>query len=173
MNIIDVIIVIFLIWGAVKGFIDGFVVQSLTLVALVLGIWAGVEFSDVLAGFISQHFSIKGKLLPAFSFAIIFLFILIAMHFVSKLLTQFLGKVMLGTLNRIGGIFFGILKMAFIISVMMVLLQKLDLSKLIFDQQQAEESKLYKPISKMAPAIFPHLHFEEIKNGILNGSSKK
>jgi membrane protein required for colicin V production len=173
MNIIDIVIVVFLLWGAIKGFIDGFVVQSLTLVALVLGIWAGVVFSDVLATFITQHFSIKGRLLPAFSFAIIFLFILIAMHFVSKLLTHFLGKVMLGTLNRIGGILFGIVKMAFIVSVMIVLLQKLDLMKLVFEPTQIEDSKLYKPVSKIAPAIFPHLHFEEIKNGILNGSSTK
>ncbi len=173
MNIIDIIIIVFLLWGAIKGFIDGFVVQSLTLVALVLGIWAGVVFSDVLAAFISQHFSIKGRLLPAFSFAIIFLFILITMHFISKLLTHFLGKIMLGTLNRIGGVLFGILKMAFVASIVIVLLLKLDLMKIMFEPAQMENSKLYQPVSKIAPAIFPHLHFEEIKNGILNGSSKK
>jgi hypothetical protein len=56
---------------------------------------------------------------------------------------------------------------------MIVLLQKLDLMKLVFEPTQIEDSKLYKPVSKIAPAIFPHLHFEEIKNGILNGSSTK
>ncbi len=167
MNIIDIVIIIFLLWGAIKGFIDGFVVQSLTLVALVLGIWAGVEFSDVLAAFITKHFSIHGKLLPVFSFAIIFVLILVSMHFISKLITHFLGKIMLGTLNRIGGVLFGMLKMAFILSVIIVLFNKLNLAKAVFESSQVANSKLYQPVSKIAPAIFPYLHFEEIKNGIL------
>jgi membrane protein required for colicin V production len=172
MSIIDIVLLVFMLWGAIKGYTDGFVVQSLTLVALALGIWAGVVFSDVLAGFIASHFSIKGKLLPAFSFAIIFLFILIAMHFLSKLLTRFLSKVMLGTLNHIGGVLFGIVKMAFILSIVIVLLQKLNLTQSIFEPAQIEGSKLYQPVSKIAPGIYPHLHFEEIKNGILSGKSK-
>jgi len=171
MSSIDVVIVIILLWGAINGFIKGFVIQSLTLVALVLGVWAGSTYYEVIGNHLSHWFSVNPKLMQIISFTIIFISILIAMHYISMLLTNILGKSIIGRLNRIGGIIFGIAKMACIISILIVIIQKFDHKKLIISQEETSKSKLFDPVSRIAPAIFPHLHLEELKNGILNGKS--
>ena len=169
MNSIDFIIILLLLWGAIMGFIKGFIVQSLTLVALVLGVWGGMQFSHFITDFLGTHYAMKGKMVPVLSFAIIFILVLIVMHFLSKLLSNLINDSVLGIFNRIGGIVFGILKMAFIVSIFFALLAKLDTKRKLITADDANQSVLYKPIEKIAPAIFPHLHFEELKNGLLKG----
>jgi membrane protein required for colicin V production len=89
------------------------------------------------------------------------------MHYVSKLLDHVIGKSVLGRLNRIGGIIFGMAKMAFIISVFIVIVQKIDKNQKLLTHHATSQSKLFSPIASIAPAIFPHLHLNEMKNGLL------
>jgi membrane protein required for colicin V production len=168
MNAIDIAIVILILWGAINGFIKGFVIQSITLVALVLGVWAGSMFYEPIGNHLSKWLSLNGKLMQILAFTLIFIAVLIAMHFISKLLTNMMGKSVLGRLNRIGGVLFGMAKMAFIASVFIVIIQKFDHKNKILTPELTSGSTLFKPVSKIAPAIFPHLHLEEIKKGILN-----
>ena len=46
MNYLDIIIIIPLIWGAYKGFRKGFIIEIASLIALILGIWGGINFSS-------------------------------------------------------------------------------------------------------------------------------
>lgn len=171
MNSIDIAIIILLLWGAINGFIKGFVIQSLTLVALVLGVWAGATFYESMGNYLANAFSVSVKLMQVISFTLIFIAVLIGMFYLSKLLTNVLGKSVLGRLNRIGGVIFGIAKMAFIASIFIVIIHKFDRNHKLLTEESTSGSKLYAPVSKIAPAIFPHLHLEEIKNGILHGKS--
>jgi membrane protein required for colicin V production len=171
MNSIDIAIIILLLWGAINGFIKGFIIQSITLVALILGVWAGATFYEPIGNQLSKWLSLNGKIMQVLSFTLIFIAVLVIMHFISKLLTNMPGKSVLGRLNRIGGILFGMAKMAFITSVLIVIIQKFDSKQKILTNEQTAGSALFKPISGIAPAIFPHLHLKEIKNGLLNGKS--
>jgi len=171
MNSIDIVIVILILWGAINGFIKGFVIQSLTLVALVLGVWAGAAFYETIGNYLAQQFSVSVKIMQVVSFTLIFIVVLVAMHYISKLLTDVLGKSVLGKLNRIGGVIFGMAKMAFITSIFIVIIQKFDHKHKLLTEETMNQSRLFSPVAKIAPAIFPHLHLEELKNGILNGKS--
>jgi len=171
MNSIDIVIVILILWGAINGFIKGFVIQSLTLIALVLGVWAGAAFYQPIGNYLADQFSASVKLMQVISFTLIFIAVLIAMHYISKLLTNMLGKSVLGKLNRIGGVIFGMAKMAFITSIFIVIIQKFDRNHKVLTDDTTSHSKLFAPVSKIAPSIFPHLHLEEIKNGVLKGKS--
>ncbi|HEX2936922.1 MAG TPA: CvpA family protein [Bacteroidales bacterium] len=173
MNAIDIAIIILLLWGAINGFIKGFVVQSLTLAALVLGVWAGAIFYEAIGKYLAEQFSVSVKIMQVIAFTLIFIAVLVIMHFISKLLTNVLGKSVLGKLNRIGGIVFGIAKMAFITSVFIVIIQKFDTKHKLLPEETTCQSALFGPVSRIAPAIFPHLHLEEIKDGILTGKSQQ
>ncbi len=168
MNTIDIIIVLVLLWGAINGFIKGFVIQSLTLVALVLAVWAGIHFSCLINGFLFSHYSITGKMIPIVSFTIIFILVLIIVHFIGIIITSVIHETLIGKFNRVGGIIFGILKMAFILSICILIIDKSDTKHKFITLPDINKSYLYKPIGKIAPAIFPHIHFEEIKKGLLN-----
>jgi membrane protein required for colicin V production len=169
MNTLDLIILIILIWGAINGFIKGFVIQSLTLIAIVLGVWAGIHFSYKLTEFLCTKYSWNVKILSIISMISIFIIVLIVAHFLGKLLTSLIHQNILGWFNRIGGIVFGILKMAFILSVCIALLVKLDLKQKLISNEDTRNSRFYKPVEKIAPAILPRLHLEEIKKGLLKG----
>jgi membrane protein required for colicin V production len=171
MNSIDIAIVILLLWGAINGFIKGFVVQSITLIALILGVWAGASFYEPIGIQLSKWLSLNSKIMQVLAFTLIFIAILIIMHYISKLLTNMMGKSVLGRLNRIGGVLFGIAKMAFISSVLIVIIQKFDTHQKILTTETINGSALFKPVSGIAPAIFPHLHLNEIKNGLLHGKT--
>lgn len=166
---LDIIILILLIYAAVRGYMSGFVVQSLTLVALVGGIWAGIKFNPVFSGWLIKAFSLGEHIAPYVSFAVIFLAVIIVIHFIGVFITKAFSKTVLGGLNRIGGVLFGVAKMVFIISVVIFLIEKFDTNKSLISEKTATSSKLFNPIAKIAPAIFPHIHFEEFKERLLKG----
>jgi membrane protein required for colicin V production len=167
MIFLDIIIALFLIWGAYKGYQNGFVVQSFTLIALVFGVWAAIEFSRVASIFLINWFSLNNTLAFIIAFAVIFILVLVVVHLFGKLITNLLSKSVLGTLNRVGGVCFGIIKIAFIISIIIFILQRLDVHKKTFSSAKTKDAKVYTLVAKIAPAVFTHMHLVEIKNHLL------
>jgi membrane protein required for colicin V production len=163
MNTIDIVIILLLLWGAINGFIKGFVIQISTLIALVLGIWAAAEFYKVIGLYLTKTLSVSPGISGMVAFVIIFIVILLIMYLLSRGLTNMMGKSVAGRLNRIGGIIFGLAKAVFLISILIFIIQKIDFTQKLLTSEKKEESKLFKPISQVAPAIFPHLHWDKIK----------
>lgn len=157
MNVIDIIILIILAWGAFRGFTQGFILQVVTFIALIVGIWASIRFSDVMAGFLTKNLDITGKYLPVLSFILIFILVIIIAHLIGMLLTRIFELTALGGLNRLGGIAFGMLKMAFIASVLLTLQNRMKEKIQVISENQIETSLLYKPVASIAPAVFPHI----------------
>lgn len=163
MNIIDILLLIVLAWGAFRGFIQGFVLQIVTFVAIFIGIWLSIKLSGVMSEFLTAKLDIHGKYLPVSSFAIIFILVVIGAHLLGMALTRFFEAAKMGWLNRVGGIAFGILKMAFIASVVIAILMKINNKVPVLPKAQVEESVIYEPVKNLAPAVFPYLHFNDIK----------
>jgi membrane protein required for colicin V production len=89
------------------------------------------------------------------------------MHFIAVFFTKIFDHAVVGALNKMGGALFGILKMAFIASILLFLIQKFDTGKKLISDDAMQRSYLYKPVAKLAPSVFPHLHFDKIKKGII------
>jgi membrane protein required for colicin V production len=164
---LDIIILLFLLWGAYIGYENGFVVQSFTLIALVLGIWAGVELTHAFGEFLINIFAVNSTLAFIGAFTVIFVLVLIIVHFIGSFITNRLSKSTLGTLNRIGGVCFGIIKMAFIVSIFIFIMQRFDVNKKLLPPEKTKKTILYPEIAKIAPAVFSHFNIEEIKNQFL------
>jgi len=167
MLFLDIIIALLLLWGAYIGYENGFVVQSFTLIALVLGVWAGVILTHPVGEFLISVFGVGNTLAFILAFAFIFILVLLIVHFLGNLLTKMLSKSVLGGLNRFGGICFGILKMAFIISIIIFIVQRFDVNKKLLPPEKTKKTLLFTEIAKIAPAVFPHLHLDDIKNRFL------
>jgi membrane protein required for colicin V production len=157
MNVLDILILIVLAWGAYRGFTQGFILQIVTFIALILGIWASIAFSDIMSAFLTKNMDITGKYLPVLSFVLIFVLIVVVAHLIGMLLTKIFELTALGWLNRLGGIAFGILKMAFIASVILTIQNRMKEKIHIIPEKQIQTSILYKPVASLAPAVFPHL----------------
>lgn len=166
MSIIDLILVILFLIAGFNGYKKGLVGQAAGLIGLVLGIWGAIHFSDFTATFLSEQFSFNSKYLPLISFALTFVVILIAVHFVGKLVEGLINLAFLGIVNSLLGIVFGVLKTALILSVILVLLGNISHRIKIIPDDFGSKSIFYGPIKRLAPSIFPYLNFEDLKQSI-------
>ncbi|MBN2862453.1 MAG: CvpA family protein [Bacteroidales bacterium] len=157
MNWIDLVIVIILGIGVVRGFIDGFVKEVAALAALILGIWGAIKFSAFTAAKLYDWFDMTGQYVGIIAFMVTFGIIVVVIHFVGILADKMIKAISLGFLNRILGILFGLIKNVLILSVIFSVLNAIDARKPFINKSKIAESKLYNPISDIVPAIFPVL----------------
>ena len=163
MNYFDIIFLIAFIWSAYRGITKGFVVMAASLAALILGIWGAIRFSNFTYNVLSNNFELKTQYLSLVAFALTFIVIVVLIHLFARLVERLLKAVSLNFLNRIAGLLFGIIKTAFILSVILVVINTIDKKLPIIPEEHKKNSLLYEPLSKLAPAIFPYLKFEHIR----------
>ena len=149
--LIDFIILLCLGWGAYRGFKNGFIIQSFTILALVLAIWAGYAFS--IAPFIQRHFGVNHLASEIYSFMSIFILTLIIVYTSGYLVSKAVNVITLGLINRLAGAAFGIFANILILSVIIFLFNKYNDNKEL--HKKLDESYLFHPIGKVAPAICP------------------
>lgn len=159
MKIIDIIILIPLLWGAIKGFSKGLIIEVASLVALAVGIFVAIHFSY----FITSLFGLKSTVAPMVGFIITFVLVAVAIFFLAKILEKSVDLLALGVANKFAGAFVSMLKFAFIISVLIVVVERIDRGGFLISHETRESSLLYKPVGILAPAVFPKLRFEELK----------
>jgi len=166
MNYIDIILIILLLLAAIGGYKNGFIAELASLAALVLGVWGAFEFSDITAEFLVDNFNWHWKHLNIVSFIITFIVIVILVHIVGSVVNKIVETALLGFLNRLAGLLFGILKSALILSVILVIFDRIDSDVNILSETRKQESKLYYPIRNFAPSIFPFIEdwVSDIKN---------
>ena len=114
MNYVDIILVVPLLWGAYKGFKKGLVIELISLIALALGIWGAVHFSDFASNLLSD--SIDQKYLSLTAFMVTFITIVVLVYFIGKLMEKVVDIVQLKFVNKLLGACFGLLKFGLIIS---------------------------------------------------------
>lgn len=173
MNILDIIIIIILAWGAFRGFMKGFILQIVTFIALIVGIWASIQFSDSMTTLLNTKLDITGKYVPVLAFFLIFVFVIIVAQLIGWALTKIFELTGVGWLNKLGGVVFGVLKMAFIISVFLAVISGVREKTKIISDKQIETSLLYKPVASMAPVVFPHLKFKYLEERFREITTKK
>ena len=172
-NYFDFIIAVFLLWSAYRGITKGFLIMAASLAALILGVWGAIRFSHLTAALMISYFSLQTKYLALISFALTFVIIVILVHLLSRALDKLVKTVALGLVNRLAGLLFGMLKTAFLISIFLVILNGINSRIPFIPEEHKENSLLYQPLSRLAPAIFPFLNFEEIRHRIQEPASRE
>jgi membrane protein required for colicin V production len=162
MNIVDLILIIILIAAAIRGFIKGFFVEFASVAALILGVLSAMMFADSLKIWMSGVVSWRPETVKVVSFLLIFIGVVIVVHLIANLLEKFVRAIALGPLSRIGGAIFGVVKTAFILSVLMYVIARIESYNLtIIPKEPKRGSRYYAPIEKLAPNLFPFLREEK------------
>lgn len=165
-NAFDLVVIVLLAWSAYKGYNKGIIAAAASLIALLLGVWGAVKFSDITASYLSGIINVDEKVLGIIAFAVTFILIVIGVHFVAKAFEGIAEAAALGIVNKVFGAAFGVLKIAFIISVILVVLNTANKNFGFLSPEFKETSLLYKPISRFAPSIFNYLDFDQIKKEV-------
>jgi membrane protein required for colicin V production len=160
MNYLDIVLGLPLLWGLYRGFIKGLIISAASLAALILGVYSAIHFSSFFAGYITSWFHPDPKHIKVLSFAVTFIVVVIAVRLIGWGLDKLIKAVAMGFLNRFLGVLFNTLKWAFILSVLISLVDSYERTKTLIGESVKEESILYRPVSRIAPFVFPYLKFE-------------
>jgi len=172
MNFIDIVIIVPVIYAAWKGFKHGLIIEVFTLLALVVGLYAGIHFSDYVANVLKKSFEWNSKYVPVVSFTITFLAVGAMVYFAGKAIEKVVKITGLTPVNKGLGVFFSVLKMTYIISIIIVLIESYDEKNDFFPEKTKTESLLYTPVKKVSTYTIPGLAESTIfiKNAFKNES---
>lgn len=157
MNIIDLLILIPLGYAAWKGFQHGIIMELFTLLALLVGIYAGIHFSDMTATWLRDSLGFQSEYLSPIAFTITFLGIGAMVYFAGKVVEQMVKVTNLTPVNKVFGIVFALLKMTYFISVFLVLIESYDEKSNFFPKEKKAESVLYQPMLGVSTTTIPAL----------------
>ena len=162
MNLVDIILIVLLVGAAINGFVKGFFVELASIASLILGIWAAVEFTGLVQHWLSKYLNWSYDAMRLISFILIFVFVVIVVHLIATLTEKFVEAIALSIFSRLAGAVFGVLKAAFILSILMIIVSKIEnFTVTIIPDKAKAESRLYGPIENMAPNILPFLKAEK------------
>jgi len=160
--IIDIILLMCLVWGAYKGFRKGFIIQSFVILALVLAVWGSFAFAGRLEPFIRNNLQVNDGASYIVSFIVVFLLVIIFAYSSGILVSKVADAIALGMINRLSGALFGILSNALILSALILLFNRANEKKQWIAPEIINKTYLYKPVEKVAPAIFPEKFFKKL-----------
>jgi membrane protein required for colicin V production len=157
MAIIDIILGALLLFGLIRGVMKGLFVEVASLVALVAGIYGAIHFSNYAAEFLDSKLDWDEKYINIVAFAVTFVIIVLIIALAGKALTKLADFAALGILNKLLGGVFGALKIGLILSILLIVFDNMNNKIPFADQEDLEESILYKPVKGLAPLIFPSI----------------
>ncbi|MHB9055924.1 MAG: CvpA family protein [Paludibacteraceae bacterium] len=154
MNTFDLFILIPIALGLIFGIFKGFVKEVVSLVGIVLAWLAAEMFSNAISPFMGSFFNLSEKMAKTTSYLLIFILTILAALLLSRLTDKLLHNISLGWLNSILGGFFGALKVAIVVSVMMNAFDALDSRFNFANPEKKQASLCYYPILKLAPSLW-------------------
>ena len=155
MSILDIVLLAFLLFGLINGLRKGLFVEVASLVALIAGVYGAIHFSNFAADFLMEKVDWNEKTVNITAFIITFIVIVVVIALAGKALTKIADFAALGILNKILGGIFGLIKIAFILSVILIIFDTTNKTIPFTDEDDLEESILYKPIKSLVPTVFP------------------
>ena len=171
MNTLDIIFGILLLLGLIRGFFNGFFSELAGLIALIAGVYGAIYFSDGTLSFLQTFINWDVEYLALVAFALTFIVIVVAISLVGSLLTKMANLMALGIVNKLLGGAFGLLKMAFLISVFFMFLNHMEF--MFIGKETRDNSILYPPVAKIGPMLLPTVLQKLDEEGIFDWETKE
>ena len=168
MNTVDIILSLVLLIGLVRGFFRGLLAELASLIGIVAGIYGAIHFSHFLGAFLSNHLEWQSQYINLISFAVTFVLIVFLVSLVGKMLTKVAAFAALGIVNKLLGGVFGLIKTAFIASVIIMFFKATNERIEIVEDKTLEESILYDPVESIAPIVLPSIIKQVQERDLLN-----
>ena len=150
----DILIIIVIVFFAIKGLICGLIKEAAGMVAILLGLFIAVNFSGWLSDFIIDKNWFDPKYLEIISFTIIFLGVILLVILLSKMLDKFANTIKIQWLNKLAGFAFGGIKGALIVAGACYLIERIIQNFSLTEQTFFADSKIYHQLLDIFNKIF-------------------
>jgi membrane protein required for colicin V production len=157
MATLDIILLICFIPGIIRGISKGFLEQALSLVGIVLSVWAAFKFSALVCDWLKPYLSLSETTLNVVAFALILVAVCLVVLIVAKLLTKVLEMSMLGWLDKILGLVFALVVNALLLGVFIILFDTLNLKFGFVKPEVLDGSVVYTTLRDFCYLVFPYL----------------
>jgi membrane protein required for colicin V production len=155
MNYLDIAIAVPLLYGLIKGFSNGIIKEITNVLSVVLAIYVGVHFADLIEPYLrSSALSDYERAMPLIAFVFVFIIILIIIKSIGELIDRITKLLALGIISRFLGAIFGIFKIIVIFSGMLFFLTEYN----IIDHQIEKDSILLTPIQDVSEILIPKIN---------------
>jgi membrane protein required for colicin V production len=151
--LIDALFAILVILACIKGYRTGLVVAFFSIIGFIAGIAAALKLSSIVAARLSANVNVSGKWLPVISFLVVFLAVVILVNLGARFIQRSFELIMLGWLNRIGGMILFILIYSIVFSIFLFYAVQLHFIK----GQTIKASQCYSFIQPLGPAVINKL----------------
>ena len=162
MNIFDIIVYLSLAWAVFNGWRRGFLLQMLSLLAVVAALFFATQYGSELERILGIDVGVQGVV----GFIVIFVaaMILIAVFgYVLRAVFRFAG---LGAIDVLLGILFSVAKVALIVSVLFSWFDNANKSYEWASRECVAESRWYEPVKGITDKLTPY--FEELADKFLD-----
>ncbi|MES2881189.1 MAG: CvpA family protein [Bacteroidota bacterium] len=126
---IDIIAFILICMAIFKGWQKGLIVALFSFVAFIVGMAAALKLSVAAARYLGDAVHISQRWLPVIAFVAVFVIVVLLIRLGAKLIEGAVNLVMLGWLNKLGGILLFLLIYFFIFSILLFYAGQLQLIK--------------------------------------------
>jgi membrane protein required for colicin V production len=150
LNVVDIVLIIIVLLGSYKGYRDGFLMELFSLLGIILGILGGFKLMGIALVYLSEHFDIDKKMLPYIAFGVVFLIIVIVVSLVGRMLKASIDKSFLGRVDQAAGAVLGLIKVIFLLSVAMWLLNAV---RWELPEKWTSSSRIMPLIAEFAPTV--------------------
>ena len=157
MNILDIILLICFVPAVFQGIRKGFIAQAISIISIIVGIWASARFADIATTWIAQYITASEQVLKVVAFALILVVVFLVLAALGKMLEGVLRLVMLGWLNKLLGVIFALIKTGLIVGLVIMAFSSLNETFHFVKEAVLNESVLYPPLKKLAFDVFPYL----------------
>jgi membrane protein required for colicin V production len=151
--IIDIVFFITMILALFKGLRKGFVLGIFSLLAFIIGLAAALKLSAIVAGYLQTNVVASSKWLPAISFFLVFIVVILLVGLGARLIKKTIDLAMLGWLDRLGGMVLYIVIYTIIFSIILFFAEKL----LVLKPEVIADSVVYKYVMPWGPKVINNL----------------
>ena len=169
MNYLDIIIAVPLLYGLIKGFSNGLVKEVTSLLALFIGVYVAINFSEYLEPKFIDMLDGYQEFVPVLAFGVLFLVSVLCIKAIGFIVDKLTKALALGVFSRVFGGIFGFLKVVVIFSFLLFVITDYNL----VNKQTKEDSVLFEPLSDISRIITPQLKkHQSILDKIDKGTKK-
>lgn len=147
--ILDLIFAVLIILAIIKGYQRGLIVGVFSFVAIIIGLAAAIKLSTVVADYIGKTVKISDQWLPLISFAVVFFIVVLLVRLGANAMQKVAETIMLGWVNRVGGVIFYIIIYTTTFSVILFYADQIK----IFQPATKEKSVTYSYIQPWGPKV--------------------
>ena len=157
MNVLDIVLGILLLIGFIRGFQKGFIIELSGIIALILGIYGGLEYGYLAESYLEKWTDWSSSNIEITGFFVMFILILLGVSILAKLLTTIIHAIALGLINLIFGAVFGVVKTALILFILLLIFEYINANGRFISETKLIDSVIISIIREVSSTLIPSL----------------